>query len=304
MKIFLYLQYLVVLFFWYLYRLVPLRFAYSIGNGLGKGVYSLFRFTNRAKVTKNNLILTGVAKTHAEAYRIARASWGHFLGHVCEAFRSAGIVTHDNWHKYVELDLSPSAKELLFSANEPVILATGHMGAWEAGIVAISSARPMFAVARMMNNPYLQRFLDKHNFRNGATIISKKRGFTGNAMRKWTKSNGALTILFDQHCSHGAPVTFFGHDVIAFTSPARLHVHSGAPLLVGAFLRTGHLKYKLKVVGEPIREVEGNTSEEKVNNLTAEMIKRLEVVIREYPEQYLWMHRRWRNVPVPTVPKK
>jgi KDO2-lipid IV(A) lauroyltransferase len=304
MKIVHYLQYLIVAGFWYLYRLIPLRYAYGVGCGFGKFVYTLAARSRRGKVTRDNLIITGIAKTHAEAHRLARASWGHFFGHVFEAFRAVGVVTHENWRNYVELDMSPAAEKLLFSAEQPVILATGHLGAWEAGIVAISSARPFFAVARLMDNPYLQRFLDKHNFRCGATIIPKKHGFTGKSMHKWQDSNGALTILFDQYASKGVLVPFFGHNVPAYTSPARVHLRSQAPLLVGGFLRTGHMKYKLVVVGEPITYDPSRSSEDRLTTLTAELIARLEVVIRQAPEQYLWMHRRWRNLPVPDVPQK
>lgn len=304
MKFVHFIQYLIVVGFWYLYRLVPLRYAYRFGSGFGKLCYFLGSASRRVKVTRDNLIITGVAKTQKEANAIARASWGHFFGHVFEAFRAVGVVTHENWRQYVELDLSPAAEKLLFSAERPVILATGHLGAWEAGIVAISSARPFFAVARLMDNPYLQRFLDKHNFRCGATIIPKRNGFTGKAMHQWLDSNGALTILFDQFSSRGAKVKFFGHVVPAYTSPVRVHLRSHAPLLVGGFLRTGHMKYKLIVVGEPIEYVEGDVSEERIQQLTAELIARLEKVILQAPEQYLWMHRRWRNIPVPEVPKK
>jgi KDO2-lipid IV(A) lauroyltransferase len=304
MKLIFITQYLLLSGGWYLFRLVPLRFAYTLGYGIGVTLYTLCAATRRARVTRDNLLITKMAKTRAEATRIARASWGHFFGHISEAFRMAGKVTHDNWREYVELEMSPSAEKLLFSKDQPVILATGHHGAWEAGIVAISSARPFFAVARMMDNPYLQRFLDKHNFRGGATIIPKKHGFTGSAMHKWMNSNGALTVLFDQHAGRGVPVPFFGHVVPTYTSPARLHLRSKAPVLVGGFVRTGYMKFKLIVVGEPIEYNPELTGDEALKTLTAEFIARLEHVIRKNPEQYLWMHRRWRGIPVPQVPKK
>jgi lauroyl/myristoyl acyltransferase len=64
------------------------------------------------------------------------------------------------------------------------------------------------------------------------------------------------------------------------------------------------MKYKLVVVGEPITYDPSRSSEDRLTTLTAELIARLEVVIRQAPEQYLWMHRRWRNLPVPDVPQK
>ena len=209
------------------------------------------------------------------------------------------MITQKNWQNHVLLEMTPAVRELLFSAKEPVILASGHLGAWEAGITAITSARPLYAVARLMDNPYIQRFLERHNFRGGVTIIPKRNGFRGSSLREWQTKCGALSILFDQWSSRGVQVTFFGNRVSVYTSPARLALRTGAPLLVGGFLRTGLLQYKIVAIGEPIRVKEGDS----VEALTAELISRLEQVIRMAPEQYLWMHRRFRGIPVPEVPE-
>ena len=304
-SVFHYLQYLLVASFWWLYKLIPVRAAYRLGWGLGVGVFALLRRTKRARVATNNVLVAGLAKTRREAYLVARNAFGHFVGHVAEALRASEIVTRENWRNYVELEMSPACLELLRDAKRPIILATGHLGAWEAGITAISSMRPMLAVARLMDNPFIQRFLERHNFRGGITILPKKDGFSRKNLHRWEKSNGALTILFDQWSSNGAVVPFFGHDVPAYTSPARLHLRTGAPIIIGGFLRTGTLRYKLVAVGDPIfapeNPVDHHTA---VPALTAEFIRRLETVIRMAPEQYLWLHRRWRNIPVPDVPEK
>ena len=118
------------------------------------------------------------------------------------------------------------------------------------------------------------------------------------------ETRAALTILFDQWCSSGVPVPFFGHTVPAYTSPARLHVRTGAPVIVGGFLRTGTLRYKMVAIGDPIVAVPEGEHDVVLRDLTAEMIRRLETVIRMAPEQYLWIHRRWRGIPVPEVPKR
>ena len=295
-----YVEYLLVVGLWWLYRLMPLRLAYRFGWRLGTSVFALFRWERRMRVAIDNVVVAGLAKTRAEAYRIARDSIWHFVGHTFDALRASDVLTQDNWRDYVEIEMTPAAQEMLFSAKEPIILATGHLGAWEAGITAITSVRPMFAVARLMDNPYIQRFLERHNFRGGATIIPKKHGFRGSALRQWKDTCGALTILFDQFSSGGVMVPFFGHIVPVYTSPARLHLHTGAPVLVGGFLRTGLLRYKLVAIGDPILLQPGATQE----TLTAEFIARLERVIRMAPDQYLWLHRRFRRIPVPTVPER
>lgn len=294
-----YIEYLVVVGLWWLYRLMPVRWAYRMGWGLGAGAFALCRWTARARSAEDNVLIAGLAKTRREAYLIARNSLGHFAGHVCEALRISDVITQKNWQNHVSLEMTPAVRELIFSTSEPVILATGHLGAWEAGITAITSVRPMFAVARLMDNAYIQRFLERHNFRGGATIIPKQKGFRSSALHRWQSTRGALTILFDQWSSGGVWVPFFGHKVPVYTSPARLALRTGAPLLVGGFLRTGLLQYKMVAIGDPIRVKEGDS----VEALTAELISRLEQVIRMAPEQYLWMHRRFRGIPVPEVPE-
>jgi lauroyl/myristoyl acyltransferase len=82
MKLIFITQYLLLSGGWYLFRLVPLRFAYSLGYGIGVTLYILCASSRRVRVTRVNLLITKMAKTRAEATRIARASWGHFFGHI------------------------------------------------------------------------------------------------------------------------------------------------------------------------------------------------------------------------------
>lgn len=299
-----YIGYLAVAALWWIYRLLPARCAYGLGWHIGAAAFSLCRGTKRARTAVDNVIVAGLAANRRDAYRIARNALAHFAGHITEALRIHDVITKDNWPEYVTLDMTPAAHEAIFRPTGPIILATGHLGAWEAGIPAFVSARPMMVVARMMDNPYIQRFLERHNFRGGATVLPKKHGFSGSNLRRWTREKGALAILFDQFSSSGVPVSFFGHTVPVYTSPARLHLKTGAPILVGAFLRTGRLRYKIVVIGDPIVHTPTDSHAEDIRAITAELIRRLEQVIRMAPDQYLWLHRRWRGIPVPEVPEK
>ncbi|MEG1553005.1 MAG: lysophospholipid acyltransferase family protein [Kiritimatiellia bacterium] len=304
MKMIAYIEYLLLAGFWWFYKLVPVMKAYAFGRGIGVAVFSLFSWSERVHVAVDNVVVAGVAKTRREARHIARESFGHFIGHISEAIRASDIITRENWRNYVDIEMSAECQEMLFRPQCPLLLATGHLGAWEAGITAVSSERPMFAVARLMDNPYIQQFLDRHNFRGGITILPKKHGFSGSLMRRWQSENGALTILFDQYSSRGVLVPFFGQVVPVYTSPARIHLQTGAPILVGGFLRTGPLHYKLVTIGKALVYKPTSNREKDIAEITANLIRRLEVLIRMAPEQYLWVHRRWRGIPVPSVPEK
>jgi len=181
------------------------------------------------------------------------------------------------------------------SPDVPVMILTGHHGAWEAAVSVISQTRPMIAVARKMNNPFVERFLKTHHFRGQITIVSKKLGFTAGVLRLWREQKAAMTLLMDQHAGpkHGVTLDFMGRPASTHTSPARLHLRTGAPILVGSFVRVGPFRYKM-VTGAPIRfEPSGNRDQDIVALLTL-INHRLETVIRQYPEQYLWAHNRWR----------
>jgi KDO2-lipid IV(A) lauroyltransferase len=99
-----------------------------------------------------------------------------------------------------------------------------------------------------------------------------------------------MTILMDQHTSGGAMLTFLGRPARTFTSATRLAMRSGRRIVVGSFVRVGPYRYRL-VGGSPVsfpKDADKNAATQLLND-------RLGEVIRKYPEQYLWAHRRWRN---------
>jgi KDO2-lipid IV(A) lauroyltransferase len=175
------------------------------------------------------------------------------------------------------------------------MILTGHLGAWASAVSIISFSRPMIAVARKMNNPFVERFLKKHHFRGEITIVSKQMGFAPSVMREWKERGAAMTLLMDQRAGpkHGILVDFMGRPASTHTSPARLHLKTGAPILAGAFVRDGLFQYRM-VTADPIRFTPTGNKAADIAELTSEINRRIEAVIRRYPGQYLWAHKRWR----------
>lgn len=109
-------------------------------------------------------------------------------------------------------------------------------------------------------------------------------------MRQWFAEKSAMTILMDQHTYGGAKLSFFGRPARTVTSAARLAIRYGFPVVIGSFVRVGPFRYRA-VGGAPL--VFGRDAD---RDAVAQMMNdRLEEAIRRYPEQYLWMHRRWRD---------
>lgn len=277
-----------------IYGLIPARKAYDLGAGITSFFYRFF--PGRRKVAIDNLLKTGVAKTKEEADRIAKIAFGHLAGHLCEAMKVGEIVTPENWKEHLQFEGPQETYDLLFNHPEtPVIILTGHHGVWEAAGLIFSFSRHLIAVARKMNNPYIDRYLKKHHFRGSITVISKKRGFTPQVIREWKNSHAAMTLVMDQHANRkqGIVVDFMGRPALTHTSPARLHFASHAPVLVGSFIRLGPFSYKI-ITGAPIRFQTTGDKNADTHAFLTEVNRRLGDIIRQYPEQYLWAHKRWR----------
>ena len=289
-----YLEYLVVRLFGFLYALVPARKAYGLGASLTSGFYPLFR--GRRRIAVENILKARITDDPREADRIARKAFGHLAGHICEALKAGEVINEKNWREHITFDgPEESFKLLLESPDTPVMILTGHHGAWEVAVSVISFTRPMIAVARKMNNPFVERFMKEHHFRGQITIVPKKLGFTSGVIRLWMEQKAAMTLVMDQHAGpkQGIRVDFMGRPASTHTSPARLHLKTGAPILAGSFIRDGIFQYRM-VTGSPIRFTPTGDKEKDTAELLTEINRRLEAVIRRYPEQYLWAHKRWR----------
>ena len=266
------------------------RHAYGFGCGLAAVFWPLFR--RRRRISVDNLLRGGVASDEAEARRIAKRAFCHFLGHMCEALCVPGVVTKENWRDHLDCsEADPTAvKALLDDVDRPVLLVSGHHGCWEAATNIISFARPMIAVARVMDNKLLQNWIKKHHFRGPVTIVNKNDGFTKGILEQWQRENAAMTILMDQYSYGGAKTQFFGRPTRTVTSAARLAIRYGCPVVVGSFVRVAPYRYRL--VGDaPLvfgKDADRDAAAQALND-------RLEAAIRRYPEQYLWMHKKWRD---------
>ena len=266
------------------------RHAYGIGWWAAALVWPFF--VKRRRISVENIMRGKITDDPAEARRIAKRSFCHFAGHIVEALFAPKIITDENWREHFDFsEANPEAWDLLLEhLDTPILLVSGHHGCWEAATHVIPHRRPMIAIARVMDNPILRRWMKKHNFRGNVTVISKNNGLNASVLEKWRREKSALTILSDQHTYGGAKLRFFGRPARTVTSAARLAIRFGTPIVVGSFVRIGPYMYRA-VGGKPL--VFGKDADR--DDATQQINDRLEEAIRKYPDQYLWMHRRWRD---------
>jgi KDO2-lipid IV(A) lauroyltransferase len=184
--------------------------------------------------------------------------------------------------------------------NRGVLLLTGHLGNWE--IMALSQGfrdapPPLAFVARPLDNPYLERWVSRIRCRSGNRVIPK-RGALRQVLRS-LREGYAVGMLMDQRVagSAGVKVEFFFHPAGTSAAIAYLAVRHGSPVVpVYALRDPGGYSYTVNT--EPRIEVSrtGKT-EYDVWETTRRCQKKLEEVIRNHPDQWFWMHRRWWGAP-------
>jgi KDO2-lipid IV(A) lauroyltransferase len=177
-------------------------------------------------------------------------------------------------------------------AGRGVLVATAHLGNWELSAFAHAlMTAPMNVVVRPLDNPLIDALVERRRALTGNRPIGKKD--FARSILKALAANRAVGILIDQNAGldSGVFVNFFGVPVSAGTGFAKFAKHSGAAVIPGfALWIEAEQRYVLRFY--PPLEMTGDTARD-----TQTLQAKLEEVIREYPDQWLWIHRRWKTRP-------
>lgn len=173
-----------------------------------------------------------------------------------------------------------------------VLFATAHLGNWELSAYAHALlSRPMGVMVRPLDNPAIDRLVEGRRAMSGNWLIHKKEFLR--SVLKNLRDNEAVGVLIDQNASldEGVFVDFFGVPACAATGFAKLAAHSGAAVIPGfALWSEAERKYVLRFY--PPLYATGDAEAD-----TRALHAQLEGVIREYPDQWMWIHRRWKTRP-------
>lgn len=192
------------------------------------------------------------------------------------------------WIRYEGLDNYLAAKQ----EGRGVLVATAHLGNWE--LSAFSHAlmtEPMNVMVRPLDNPLIDALIERRRQASGNRLIFKRDA--ARTVIKALRNNEAVGILIDQNTApaEGVFVDFFGKLACAGTAFTKLADHSGAAVIPGfAFWEKDERKYVLRFY--PKLEMTGDISAD-----TQRIHSFFETVIREYPDQWMWIHRRWKTRP-------
>ncbi len=280
-------------------RALPIKSLRLACRLLGDLIFAILP-RRREIAVKNVEIAFGDQLDQNQIKQLARRSCQSFFLMAVETMRSpfkhdGARVVRDPRYKTQHLEqLFLKAKKTHDEAGG-CIFVTPHLGNWE--ILPYASALigiPLAVLMRPMDNPYLQRAILSSRIASGQVVIPKKNSML--MLERMLKQGKSLGILPDQATGRGLRVKFFGREAPVTPIPAVLAITYKRPVVVVAACRTADPYYFEGFVSDPIFPQANPAGEQaEILRITTEINERMEEIIRKYPEQYLWMHNRWKN---------
>lgn len=261
------------------------------------GIWWLLMKRHRDRAMDNLRPALGDRYSEAQLRRLARRSFEHFAQlYLVEMVMTPRLINEWSWARYVSLhDLGPAMRELL--SDRGVIMLTAHFGNYELlGYAITRLGLPLNAVMRPLDNPLVNEFIMSSREAGGVRLLYKK-GVTESA-DEIIESGGTLCFISDQDAGRkGIFADFFGRPASWYKSIGLLAMRHRAPLVVGYALREKPGFHYGIIVERIIQPHEWDDRDDPLLWITQTFAHALEAGIRRRPEQYLWMHRRWKSRP-------
>lgn len=274
--------------------ILPRPLARAVGIALGQAIY--FVHGRLRRVGMRNLALAFPEKSRHEHRVILRGeftSLGRQLAEVClfpryTAENLRNVVVYDGFENF----------ERALQRGKGVLFLTGHLGGWELSAFAHSLAGyPLSIVMRSLDNPYVDALIQKYRTMHGNKTVDKDEFVRG--LLAAMKAGQTVGILMDTNMTppQGVFVDFFGIPACTASGLARIALRTDAAVVPAFTVWDRSLrKYRLRF-DHALELVRTGDDEADIIANTAKFSKVIEDYIRRYPDQWLWVHRRWKTRP-------
>jgi len=270
------------------------RLAPEAAEGCGRALGRLYLRLDgkRRNLARANLARAFPELSSAEIDSLVVRVFEHFGGLAAELLHSMGHRPQDALSR-IETEGTETARAA-FASGRGVLFLTAHLGNWEWAAVGTGALGiPTGVVARPLDNPLLEEPLTRLRTSTGNFVIAKRDA--AREMLRALRKGGAIGILNDQHARPPDAVTaqFFGQPAATSSALAKLVDRTEALVVPAAAIRIAPARWRLTF--EPALDVRTLPEAERgVERLTARLNGTLEQMIRRHPEQWLWLHNRWR----------
>jgi KDO2-lipid IV(A) lauroyltransferase len=273
---------------------LPRPLARAVSITLGRMIYWLH--VRLRHVGMRNLELAFPEKSRRERARILRGvftSMGRQLAELClfpqlTAENIQQVVVYDGFENF----------DKAYAQGKGVLFLTGHIGGWELSAFTHSlHGHPLHVVMRSLDNVYLDRLTRQYRTMHGNSMVDKDDFVRG--LLSAMKAGETVGILMDTNMTppQGVFVDFFGIPACTASGLARIALRTGAAVVPGFTVWDSVLrKYRLRF-DAAVKLIRTGDDEADIVANTAQFTKVIEDYVRRYPDQWLWVHRRWKTRP-------
>lgn len=240
-------------------------------------------------------VMERAGMSEADANRFVKKNYQHY-GNLIAEFCLLGKCDLDEVKYRINMDGFDDFVKSLLQEGKGVVVVTGHLGNWEwANCVLTAMDEHGCAIARPLDNPLLNEFVRSIREKNGCKILDKQGAIRG-ALR-CLKSNGGLAVLIDQDAGYlGMMSPFLGLDAATISIPIELAIKAGCPIIVAAMVRDGGPgRFRMNYGRQVLRARDGIDTESETKRLLDAANAGLGELIMDTPDQWFWVHRRWKT---------
>lgn len=273
---------------------LPSSMAYSVGEGLA-GL--LYRFDHKHRLIAHENLHRAFhdelsSMEIAELTRLCFINLGRTAVETCRSLK----IDRENFRQFIRVEGSEHIQQAK-RRGKGIIYITAHLGSWELLPLAVGlMGEPLSAVTRPLDNPYLDRAINRLRTAWGTRVLAKKQVMP--VLVRALLRGESVAILMDQNTTwkEGVFVDFFGMQACTTLAPALLALRTDASVLPAAIIRCGRDRHTVLVEKEIPLIRTGRLKADVIAN-TASFTKAIEAFVRREPSQWLWLHRRWKTQP-------
>ena len=267
-------------------RLFSADTASRLGARLGR------RFgppTDKSRLIRRNLRLAFPELSEAELEALLEEIWGN-LGRILAEYPHLGRICGSEADRRLEYVIDDSI-EVFRNPGRPAVFVSAHLANWELAAGAIAHRGvPLNVVYTRLQNPGLDRMLYQARLALGCGLVERD-GAARQLMRS-LKQGTSVGLIVDQRVDGGAPIPFFGHDMLTSITPAQLAVRFDCELVPVQIQRIEDARFRA-IFHAPVRAPADLPDDRKILEMTARVNRLFEDWIRERPQEWMCTKRRW-----------
>ncbi|MFH0974739.1 MAG: lysophospholipid acyltransferase family protein [Spirochaetota bacterium] len=269
--------------------IIPYKIRIKIGGFLGLAVYYFYK--KRRIVAFNNISSSFPDENTDWHQKICRESFRHF-GITAMEFIQLRNVDLKFIHDYISIEGEEHIREAL-GKGRGIIGICPHLGNWEFVAAAVAlKGYPVSVIMKRQSNRYINNLIEKIRLSFKIELIYKNKA--GMPVLKALKRNRIVAFVADQDAGKGGIfVNFFGRPASTAQGPARFAISFKSPAMIFTGIRTDDGKFKIII--SPVLKFNHKKGNEIIYENTCLWAKIIEDFVKKFPEQYFWMHRRWKT---------